>query len=201
MAAKGKWRRVCLLFLFLFDLCAGPVVTCAMNPDALTTALAALERSRTPTVVVRPVTPHGPSAGPHYYTTPSIPIKWRTGELDVDEDDLPLNLGVEKVGDDEEAHWGALGFRLPRRTGSSGALHAFPHRGLADRAPRRDGVEVDWDCGIWSVPHTSVPGLCARVLTVPTSLEPASNPCVTRCGHLFCERDLRMVRRLSAAFT
>ncbi|EJD51148.1 hypothetical protein AURDEDRAFT_111805 [Auricularia subglabra TFB-10046 SS5] len=149
-----------------------------MNSDALAAALASLERSRTPTVMhsspapslSRSSTPGAPAvASPAmYYTTPSIPMKWRTGELHLDEDSMPLNLGVEKVADDEEQHWSALGFRLPRRTVPS--VHVA--RGAGEKSPRRFGIDVDWDCGI--------------------CLEPASDPCVTRCGHLFCERDLRM---------
>ncbi|KZV92684.1 hypothetical protein EXIGLDRAFT_768794 [Exidia glandulosa HHB12029] len=147
-----------------------------MTPDTLAAALASLESSghRTPTVMAslsRSSTPGLPASAtqPVYYTTPSMPMKWRTGELQLDEDSVPLNLGVEKVADDEEQRWSSLGFRLPRRTVPSTHLHQRTSR---DRSPRRFGIEVDWDCGI--------------------CLEPASDPCVTRCGHLFCERDLRM---------
>jgi len=74
-----------------------------------------------------------------------MPLKWRGDDFGVDEDDMPLNLGVEKVAEDD---WSLLGFKLPRRAGSG--LHAYRQRGLTERnPPRRNGVEVDWDCGIW----------------------------------------------------
>ncbi|KAH7096631.1 hypothetical protein BKA62DRAFT_718995 [Auriculariales sp. MPI-PUGE-AT-0066] len=137
-----------------------------MTPDALVAALSALERSRE----ANDSTPHGSSAaafGGTQFTTPAIPMKWRRGELGLHDDNVPLNLGVEKIADDDEARWSALGFKLPRRMGDA-RRHSHQHH---DRiTPRRDGVEVDWDCGI--------------------CLQPASNPCVTRCGHLFCEQDL-----------
>ena len=129
-----------LLSFFLFRLQA-------MTPDALATALAALERERSPAVAVTspsPVSsrlhgqPHGSTTATQYYATPSMPIKWRLSESYVSEDDIPLNLGAEKLPNDEEGHWGAHGFKLPRRTNTH-----------YQRAPRRNGLEVDWDCGIW----------------------------------------------------
>jgi hypothetical protein len=95
------------------------------------------------------------------------------------EADAPLNLGL----DEEEVVWGGesvgLGF------------------GLLSRIKDKTNVlleAIDWDCRLWYV-H-SLAYWSASALTVSyCSGKTAADPCVTRCGHLFCWSHLTKVRR------
>jgi len=108
----------------------------------------------------------------------------------------PLNLGA----DDDEQVW----------TGESVGL------GFGLLTKGKPGIDaVNWDCRIWSVSlfpiliRTRCDDLCVCSiaplmpidsnvhlisLATPFSEKTANDPCVTRCGHLFCWTHLREVR-------
>ena len=111
------------------------------------------------------------------------------------EADASLNLGA----DEDEQVW----------TGESVGL------GFGLLTKGRASIDaVNWDCRIWSVhlPHPHTLGRCADDVCLCVSLllstvhvlhnvprlcaiseKTASDPCVTRCGHLFCWSHLREV--------
>jgi hypothetical protein len=111
-------------------------------------------------------------------TWPAVPLPSHAFSAEAD---APLNLGL----DEEEVVWG----------GESVGLGY----GLLSRLKEKTNAlleAIDWDCRLWYdiIFHDlEVDGLLITLGQTNSSGKTATDPCVTRCGHLFCWSHLTKV--------